>query len=94
MNGVVKVFYNIFRGLSRALCFIVVSLVCNLILLFTYEYKKGKQITFRKARRIRTLSKFKKFVFKNVPDNVIGFFGLQDYKNYFNKHISNGLQLC
>ena len=94
MKTFLRVIYNITRGLCRFFAFILLMIVVYVIKLLTLEPGKSKQITVRKARRIRTLSKIKNFIINSIPQNIIEFLGLDNYKNYFNMHIRNGLQLC
>ena len=94
MSGIAKVIYNIVRGLTRLFVTILIFTAVLLIKLVTYEPGKDKQITVRKARRIRFLSKVKNIFINALPQSVISFLGWDRYKIYFNKHIRNGLQLC
>lgn len=93
MSGVVKVFYNIIRGFTRLFSFIILFLGVKIIKTITYEPGKKKEITVRKAKRIRLLSKVKNFVINSLPQSIISFLGWETYKDYFNKHLRNGLQL-
>lgn len=43
------------------------SIVCTLIFLVTYEPGKWKKVTLRKIRRIRTLTKFKLWMWNTFP---------------------------
>lgn len=93
MKGLLKVIYNIIRGIVRAVLFLLLLLVQRIIYVVTFEPGTKREITVRKARRIRALSKLK-FVFLNaLPEPVHKFLGTGNYRNYLNKHIGNGLQL-
>lgn len=93
MSGIGKVFYNIIRGFTRLFSFIILFLGVKIIKAVTYEPGTKSQITVRKAKRIRFLSKLKNFVINSLPQSVISFLGWETYKDYFNKHLRNGLQL-
>lgn len=93
MKGVLKVIYNIVRGLIRFACFMVLLFFQGTIKLVTYEPGKNKTITVRKAKRIRALSRLKLFVLNAMPSAVNDFLGTERYKIYLNKHLRNGLQL-
>lgn len=93
MRGVFKVIYNIIRGLVRFAFRICVALTCILIKVVTFEPGSKEEITVRKAKRIRALSRFKMFALNSLPDPVNRFLGLYNYKNYLNEHLRDGLQL-
>lgn len=94
MRGVLKVIYNILRGLIRIALWLIVAVIIGLIKLFTLEPGKKGQITVRKARRIRALSKFKVWIFNFLPLPVVKFLGFEKYREYLNEHLRDGLQLC
>lgn len=93
MKGVLKVIYNIVRGLVRIFIGLVVILIAKLIYFFTFEPGKKHQVTERKARRIRALSKFKIFILNILPAGLLSFLGLKNYRDYLNEHLRYGLQL-
>ena len=88
-----KILINIFKGLCRVIIHFVALIIIQLIKLVTYEPGTKNQITVRKARRIRALSKFKLFFFNLFPEGFYKFIGYGGYKNYINTHLRNGLQL-
>lgn len=93
MKSVLKVIYNIVRGLCRYSIYLVFIIIARIIKFLTFEKGKEKQITVRKAKRIRFFSKIK-LVFHNIlPDFISKFLGFYNYKNYINTHLRNGLQL-
>lgn len=69
-----KIYYskNIFLPLKELLHLlfillikIIVDIVCNLIWLFTYERNTDGILTVRKAKRIRALTNFKLWFYRN-----------------------------
>lgn len=94
MKTVLKVIYNIVRGLFRFVFYFVFILLAKIIKLLTYEKGKEKQITVRKAKRIRFFSKIKLVFYNIIPECISKFMGFNDYKKYINTHLKNGLQLC
>lgn len=94
MKKFLRVIFNIIRGVVRVVSFFAFIVVLNLIRLITYEPWAKSSLTKRKIRRIRFLTKVKLFVFNKVPDSVVDFFGVGIYKNYLNKHLGDGVQLC
>jgi len=94
MSGFLKVIYNIVRGLCRFPVWLITVTIIQIIYFVTYEPGTKRQITPRKARRIRVLSKFKLFVYNTIPEPIMRFlYRNQTYKNYINTHLKNGLQL-
>ena len=93
MKEILKVPYNIIRGITRFAFYIVLVIVIKTIYLITYEPGTKNKITVRKAKRIRALSKFKLFAFNHLPEEVTKFLGIENYKQKFNYHLKNGLQL-
>ena len=93
MKQFLKVIFNVFKGLSRTVALFVFMIICTAIKVFTYEPGTKYQLTKRKAKRIRLLTKLKLFVFNHVPNGVSKFFGVEEYKDYLNKHLGNGMQL-
>lgn len=93
IKGLYTVIYNIIRGIIRFVVHFTILFVAEIIFFVTYEKGKRKCITTRKAKRIRALSKFKFFIFKLIPEKVSNYLGFERYKKYFNKHLTNGLQL-
>ena len=94
MNGFLKVIYNIIRGLFRIFFLTLLAIIIVFTRAITFEPGKKGEITVRKAKRIRFLSKIKGFILNVLPQNVVRYLGWDEYKDYFNKHIRNGLQLC
>lgn len=94
MKKAFEVPYNIVRGVVRLVFKICVVIVCLIIKLVTFEPNKTHEITVRKAKRIRMLSKFKVLVLNFFPDSVNRYLGIYNYKIYLNEHLRDGLQLC
>ena len=94
MKGFFKVIYNIIRGFVRLFFLILLMLAQGAIKLITYEPGTSKTITVRKAKRIRILSRFKVFILNAFPPAVNRYLGIENYKNYLNEHLRDGLQLC
>lgn len=94
MKKIFEVPYNIVRGVMRLIFRICVALVCFIIKLLAFEPNTSKEITVRKAKRIRMLSRFKVWVLNFFPDSVNRYLGIYNYKIYLNKHLRDGLQLC
>ena len=93
MNAFYKVIFNIFRGFVRFAFYASIISIIFFIKVLSYEPGKNKEITPRKARRIRAFSSLKLFYFENVPECINKFLGLENYKNHINTHLKNGLQL-
>lgn len=93
MKKILKIIYNIIRGVCRLVFRLVTILIVLLLKLATYEPGKKDEITPRKARRIRALSKLKLWFFNTMPDCIVSFLGYSNYKIYINEHLKNGLQL-
>lgn len=94
MKKFLKVIYNIIRGITRVVAWVALIITTKTISLFTLEPGTKGHLTKRKAKRIRALTKVKLFYFNNVPDCVHKFLGINFYKDYLNKHLGNGVQLC
>lgn len=94
MKGFLKVIHNIIRGFVRLFVRLFILLIQALIYIVTFEPGKQRQITVRKAKRIRALTKFKLWVFDLLPDSVLRYLGMKDYKDYLNSHLKHGMQLC
>jgi len=88
-----KIVYNIIRGTIRIFLWFAILCFCAIVKLVTIEPGKDKQITPRKARRIRAFSKMKYFILNSIPESVNKFIGTETHRNYLNKHLANGLQL-
>ena len=93
MKKFLIVIRNIFRGILRVCLFFGVVAFREIVKALTYERGKEKEITVRKAKRIRALSKFKIKALNSMPKCVNEFIGTENYKEYLNKHLWNGLQL-
>ena len=93
MSGILKVIHNIIRGFVRLALLIVLTTAQTLIYLVTYEPRKKKELTVRKARRIRFLTKLKMRLLNGLPEPVAKYIGVENYKNYLNSHLNHGLQL-
>ena len=93
MKKIGKVIYNIIRFIVRSVLWTLLVLFRMILKYLTIEPGKNKEITPRKARRIRFLSKVKYRFLNTLPDSANKFIGTENYKNYLNKHLENGLQL-
>ena len=94
MKKFLKVIYNIFRGITRLVFYLTIGMACRVIRAVSGERDKDGRITPRKARRIRALTRFKVFVLNLFPVSVNRFLGINNYRDYLNEHIGNGVQLC
>lgn len=94
MSGILKVIHNIIRGFVRLALLIVLTTAQALIYLVTFEPGKKKELTVRKAKRIRFLTKLKMRFLNGLPEPVAKYIGVENYKNYLNSHLNHGLQLC
>lgn len=94
MKKFLKVIYNIFRGITRTVFYLTIGMACRVIKAVSGERGKEGRITVRKARRIRALTKFKMFILNVFPISLNRFLGLDNYRDYLNEHIGNGVQLC
>ena len=94
MRKFLKVIYNIIRGITRTVFYLFILILQGIIFVLTYERGTIKKITPRKARRIRLLSKIKIFLLNLSPTFLVRFLGVEHYREYLNKHIGNGVQLC
>ena len=56
---------HFFRRLLYFLTQIIIMVICQIIYVVTYEFGKGKKVTMRKIRRIRSLTKFKLWLWRN-----------------------------
>ena len=92
MKKLAKIIFNIFRGVCRVTGFFLITIAILLIKALTFEPGTNRQITPRKARRIRFLSKVKLIFFNTVPDQVLSFLGILSYKEKINL-LKDGLQL-
>lgn len=93
MSGILKVIYNIIRGVTRLCLFFIVMMCQGVIYFVTFEPGTKDRLTVRKAKRIRLLSKLKVWFLNVLPEPVSKFIGVEDYKIYLNQHLKNGLQL-
>lgn len=67
MNILIKIkafILHFFRRLFRIVIDFVAWLICTLIYFVTFEPNTRHKATFRKARRIRALTKFKLYLYK------------------------------
>lgn len=63
--GLMNFFIHFIRRILFFLTQIIISLVCGLIYLVTYEPHTKKKVTMRKIRRIRRLTNFKLWMWRN-----------------------------
>ena len=65
LRGVLNFFIHFFRRLLFFLTQIIIVIVVQIIYLVTYEPNTRKNVTMRKIKRIRRLTKFKLWLWKN-----------------------------
>lgn len=63
--GLMNFFIHFVRRILFFLTKIIIALVCMSIYLITYEPGKKKEVTRRKIKRIRVLTNFKLWLWKN-----------------------------
>lgn len=64
-TGLMNFFIHFIRRILFFLTKIIIALICCLIYIVTYEPGKKKEVTMRKIRRIRRLTNFKLWLWKN-----------------------------
>ena len=89
MMKIIDFFIHFIRRVLFWLYYIIYSLICIIIFLITYDSKLGV-ITKRKIRRIRTLTKFKLFLWKNFSW-FFTFIEVDDYYKNLEKRFINGM---
>lgn len=65
MKKIVDFFIHFFRRILFFLTQIIGTIICLIIFLITFEPKSGKNITRRKIKRIRRLTKFKLWLWEH-----------------------------
>ena len=60
-----NIFLHLIRRILQISLKIIVFIACGLIYIVTYEPKTFKRATARKVRRIKKLTKFKVYLYKN-----------------------------
>lgn len=66
----------------------LISFACVVIWLFTYERNTNGELTLRKARRIRALTKFKLWFYKHFK-SIAKIFMVDGYLNYIHKRFED-----
>lgn len=84
----IKVIYNIFRGLIRIFARILLFVICKLIYFICGEWNKG--VTIRKIKRIRFFTKLKLDAWRYMPRSM-KFLGFDKYLIYVNKKFGYGM---
>jgi len=90
MKKVLIVICKFIRGIFRFIFFVIVGLICKLIAKINHEEGKEKQITIKKAKRIRRLTNFKLKMLKHFPI-LMNFFGEKKYLEYLKQKLNYGV---
>lgn len=93
LKGLLRVIHNIIRGFVRLFFRLIILAAQAVIYIVTFEFGKWKELTVRKAKRIRFLTKWKMKFLNSLPVPVAKYLGFEGYKIYLNSHLSHGLQL-
>lgn len=93
MRKFLKVIWNIIRGTFKLVVLLLYALFMAILKGIFYNKKTCGVITPRKAARIRFFSKIKLFFMNVIPESLLSFFGILQYKKYINENLKNGLQL-
>lgn len=86
-----SVIRNIVTKTPRIIVKLFIFLIALAIKAVTYEPGKDGALTARKYRRVRALTKFKRFLLNLTPDPVCSYLGLLKHKQYLNRHFSYGV---
>ena len=82
---------NIVTKTPRIIVAFFILVTAILIKAVTYEPGTDGKLTARKYRRIKALTRFKRFTLNLIPDGVCKVLGLLNQKKYMNKHFSYGV---
>lgn len=86
---ILTVAYKFFRGIFRFIFLVTACFTCKIIAMIGGE-EDIKEITVRKAKRIRRLTRFKIWVYNNLP-YLMKFFGQYNYLENLYKRLNYGL---
>lgn len=82
---------NIITKTPRIIVKLIIFLIALAIKAVTHEPGKDGALTARKYKRVRALTKFKRFLLNLTPDPVCAYLGLLKHKQYLNRHFSYGV---
>lgn len=88
----IKFIYKFIRSLFRFLALLILCAVTNTIYVLTYEKGAKGKMTYRKAKRIKRLTKLKIFALDHMP-RLMKFLGCYDYLSKLKYRIGYGVQL-